>query len=136
VVTSRLPRAIETADAALDALGAKKTPIRRDDALEPGARPEATAAAVESARAEGRGGSRGAREGAVVVWLVGHDPNLTNALARWTGASPSALRLKKGAVAVVESDVPAPREGAARLVALWQPKDLERLTSRRPRRRR
>jgi phosphohistidine phosphatase SixA len=131
VVTSRLARATETAAAALAAAGAKARTLR-DDALEPHAPPEDAAEAIDAAWREA-GPRRAGRRGRV-VWMVGHDPHLSRLAAFWLAAGEAAVLLKKGAVAVLRCEG-APARGAARLTALWQPKDLKRLLAEPSRRR-
>jgi phosphohistidine phosphatase SixA len=122
-VTSRLVRAIQTADAAIEGAGRKARTIRHD-ALEPHAAPEEAADALAAARERGGGGRK--RDG-LVVWLVGHDPHLSRLLAFWLAADDATVALKKGSVAVLRCEDTG--RGGGRLRALWQPKDLKRLVA-------
>jgi phosphohistidine phosphatase len=89
IISSQAARARATAEAAAGALGVKK--VRVDEALNPGA---SWAAIRRVLRQEGAA--------AETVALVGHDPDLSAALAAWTGAA--GIEMKKGAVAWLETD--------------------------------
>ena len=51
------------------------------------------------------------------VLLVGHEPDFTREVGRLTGAN---VKLKKGGIAVVDGST---------LVALWRPKELQRIAA-------
>ncbi len=63
-------------------------------------------------------GAPAAPEAVPVRWLVGHDPHLTRLLAHLLGTAPEALRLSKGAFAVVSLDARGAAAGAGTLVCL------------------
>lgn len=141
VWTSRLRRASETATVALGACGAAprilptaalspdaeplritralaKTPPVRDDLAGPVVAPAPSAAPPPEARETPAPSAGPVPAPAPVRWLVGHDPHLTRLLARLLGAPPDALRLSKGAFAVVSLDARGPRPRAGTLVCL------------------
>ncbi len=139
VWTSRLRRASETVTAALGACGAAPL-ILRTSAMAPDADPQRIAKALArtppafsdregpvlppatSARPPSDVGGApvpAPRPRVVPVrWIVGHDPHLTRVLAHLLGTSPDALRLSKGAFAVVALDARGPGAGAGTLVCL------------------
>jgi phosphohistidine phosphatase SixA len=123
VVTSALPRAVETADHALASIGDASVPRVRDEALEPEAPPEDAARALAAARKSLRRAGRARSPNPLVVWVVGHDPSLSRLLSFWTGEAAVALR--KGALALVE--FPGSRLGAGdgTLRLLLQPRDAK-----------
>ena len=104
--SSKLVRAVETAGIAAkaaDSLGAR---IETSD-LAPDAAPERIVTARWGARpAAPRAKARKGRSAKVpvtdVLWVVGHEPHLSLLIGHVTGAPPRAIRLGKGAVAVVE----------------------------------
>ncbi len=151
---SRLRRASETLAVALEACGGSPHVVRTA-ALAPDADPTravrllATAfradhdpvpPAVAPPDAAGTTATSPARSGAgaspaepppapaPVRWLVGHDPHLTRLLAHLLGAAPEALRLSKGAFAVVSLDARGPAAGAGTLVGLVPADALKALT--------
>ncbi|MBL9085574.1 MAG: histidine phosphatase family protein [Planctomycetia bacterium] len=138
VFTSRLARAVETADIASLAVGAD---VRRvpTAALAPDAAPERivralldtpppTAARREGhARPAGRRASRPGTPAAVVRWLVGHEPHLSRLLGFLTGTPAAAVELAKGGFAVVETDGRGPAEAAAKLRLLVEADALKAL---------
>jgi phosphohistidine phosphatase len=95
VLTSPLPRALQTAELFCEAVGG--TPVT-DDGLRPGAtwgRMARTMAAHPDARR---------------VMFVGHEPDLSSAMAELTGAA--SIRLRKGAVGCLEfAGEPEPASG-------------------------
>jgi phosphohistidine phosphatase len=137
VFTSRLARALETADVAAAAVGGD---VRRipTAALAPDALPERivralldtpppTPARAPPARPAGRRASRAAPPSPVVRWLVGHEPHLSRLLAYLTGAPAASVELGKGGFAVLEADGRGPTEGGAKLRLLVAPDALKAL---------
>jgi phosphohistidine phosphatase len=114
VWTSRLRRAQETGEVAGKAAGFDG-PALESVALGPDASAERTLLAL---RASPRRGVR---------WLVGHEPSLSRLVGHLTGSPASAVRMGKGAVAVVEFPDRRVAAGAGRLVALLSPEALKAL---------
>ena len=100
VVTSPLPRALQTAEVAAEQL---KTKLRQDEALEPGFGIGELSTVLKRHRAK-------------VLMLVGHEPDFSSVISALTGAS---LKLSKAGVALVDIDQEA-QEG--RLLWLFPPK--------------
>jgi len=100
IVTSPLPRALQTAEIATDYLKAK---LRKDELLAPGF-------GISELRTVLK------RHHAKVFMLVGHEPDFTNVISGLSGAS---LKLSKAGVALLEVD-PESEEG--RLLWLFPPK--------------
>jgi phosphohistidine phosphatase len=100
VVTSPLPRALQTAEVAAEQL---KTKLRQDEALEPGF-------GISELRTLLK------RHGSKVLMLVGHEPDFTSVISALTGAS---LKLSKAGVALVDLD---PETEKGRLLWLFPPK--------------
>jgi phosphohistidine phosphatase len=100
VVSSPLPRALQTAEVAAEQL---KTKLRQDEALEPGF-------GISELRTLLK------RHGSKVLMLVGHEPDFTSVIAALTGAS---LKLSKAGVALVDFD---PETEKGRLLWLFAPK--------------
>ena len=95
VVTSPLPRALQTAELLCEAVGGE--PVG-DDRLRPGA----SWADLARAMADHPDARR--------VMFVGHEPDLSTAVADLTGAA--SVRLRKGGMACVEFDgIPEPGGG-------------------------
>jgi len=95
VISSPLPRALQTAEALCDAVGGE--PVT-DDRLRPGASWDDLARAM-TAHPEARR-----------VMFVGHEPDLSAAMAALTGAA--SVRMRKGGLACVEFyGVPEPGGG-------------------------
>lgn len=109
VVSSPLPRALQTAELLVEGL-ALELDIVVDDRLRPGASTSDLGAAL------------GAHGPAERVAFVGHDPDLSDALAHLSGAA--SIGLRKGGMACLEFDG-EPRGGAGRLRWLLDP-DLYR----------
>jgi len=86
IVTSPLPRAVQTAEVAADYLKAK---LRKDETLAPGFDRSDLRTVVK-------------RHGATVLMLVGHEPDFTNIISGLTGA---CLKLSKAGIALVEVDL-------------------------------
>ena len=97
VISSPLPRALETAELLVAGLDLSDPPIV-DDRLRPGAGgPDLARAMAEHPHARR-------------VAFVSHEPDLSSAVCLLTGAA--AVRLRKGAIACVEfPGVPEPRSG-------------------------
>lgn len=105
VISSPLPRAVQTAELLVDGVGLADRPIV-DARLAPGAGWSDLAQAMASYPDARR------------VMFVGHEPDLSRAVALLTGAS--SIRLRKGGVACVEfPGVPEP--GAGELAWLLDP---------------
>ena len=100
VVSSPLPRALQTAEVAAEQL---KTKLRQDEALEPGF-------GISELRTLLK------RHGSKVLMLVGHEPDFTSVISALTGAS---LKLSKAGVALVDFD---PETEKGRLLWLFPPK--------------
>ena len=100
VVSSPLPRALQTAEVAAEQL---KTKLRQDEALEPGF-------GISELRTLLK------RHGSKVLMLVGHEPDFTSVISALTGAS---LKLSKAGVALVDLD---PETEKGRLLWLFPPK--------------
>ena len=100
IVSSPLPRALQTADVAAEQL---KTKLRQDEALEPGFGVSELRTVLKRHRSK-------------VLMLVGHEPDFSSVISALTGAS---LKLSKAGVALVDID-PEAQEG--RLLWLFPPK--------------
>src|SRR5213592_1075211 len=100
IVTSPLPRALQTAEVAAEQL---KTKLRQDEALEPGF-------GISELR------SLLKRHGSKVLMVVGHEPDFSSVISALTGAS---LKLSKAGVAFVDID---PDTEKGRLLWLFPPK--------------
>jgi phosphohistidine phosphatase len=100
IVTSPLPRALQTAEIAAEQL---KTKLRQDEALEPGFGISELRTVLKRHRSK-------------VLMLVGHEPDFSSVISALTGAS---LKLSKAGVALVDIDQEA-QEG--RLLWLFPPK--------------
>jgi phosphohistidine phosphatase len=100
IVTSPLPRALQTAEVAAEQL---KTKLRQDEALEPGFGISELRTVLKRHRSK-------------VLMLVGHEPDFSSVISALTGAS---LKLSKAGVALVDID-PGAQEG--RLLWLFPPK--------------
>ena len=100
IVTSPLPRALQTAEVAVEQL---KTKLRQDEALEPGFGISELRTVLKRHRSK-------------VLMLVGHEPDFSSVISALTGTS---LKLSKAGVALVDIDSEA-QEG--RLLWLFPPK--------------
>lgn len=100
IVTSPLPRALQTAEVAAEQL---KTKLRQDEALEPGFGISELRTVLKRHRSK-------------VLMLVGHEPDFSSVISALTGAS---IKLSKAGVALVDID-PEAQEG--RLLWLFPPK--------------
>jgi phosphohistidine phosphatase len=100
VVTSPLPRALQTAEIAADQL---KIKLRQDEALEPGFGISELGTVLKRHRSK-------------VLVLVGHEPDFTTVISTLTGAS---LKLSKAGVALVDID---PESEKGKLFWLFPPK--------------
>ena len=100
VVSSPLPRALQTAEVAAEQL---KTKLRQDEALEPGF-------GISELRTLLK------RHGSKVLMLVGHEPDFTSVISALTDAS---LKLSKAGVALVDFD---PETEKGRLLWLFPPR--------------
>ena len=105
VISSPLPRALQTAELFVEGVGLPSPPVT-DDRLRPGASWEDLAGAA----AEHPDAQR--------VMFVGHEPDLSKAVAQLTGAS--SIRLRKGGLAAVEFDG-RPEPGRGELAWLIDP---------------
>jgi phosphohistidine phosphatase len=100
VVTSPLPRALQTAEIASEQL---KTKLQQDEALEPGFGITGLRTVLEQHHAK-------------ALMLVGHEPDFSSVISALTGAS---LKLSKAGVALVDLD---PETEKGRLLWLFPPK--------------
>jgi len=100
IVTSPLPRALQTAEIAAEQL---KTKLRQDEALEPGFGISELGTVLK-------------RHGTKLLMLVGHEPDFSSVMSALTGAS---LKLSKAGVALVDLD---PETEKGRLLWLFPPK--------------
>ena len=100
VVSSPLPRALQTAEVAAEQL---KTKLRQDEALEPGF-------GISELRTLLK------RHDSKVLMLVGHEPDFTSVISALTDAS---LKLSKAGVALVDFD---PETEKGRLLWLFPPR--------------
>jgi phosphohistidine phosphatase len=100
IVTSPLPRALQTAEVAADEL---KTKLRQDEALEPGFGISELRTVVK-------------RHGSKVLMLVGHEPDFSSVISALTGAF---LKLSKAGVVLVDIDLETEK---GRLLWLFPPK--------------
>lgn len=100
IVTSPLPRALQTAEVAAEQL---KTKLRQDEALEPGFGISELKTVLKRHRSK-------------VLMVVGHEPDFSSLISALTGAS---AKLSKAGVALVDID-PEAEEG--RLLWLFPPK--------------
>ena len=97
VISSPLPRALQTAELLVEGVGVTREPIV-DDRLRPGAE-WGDFARLIAAHGDARR-----------VMFVGHEPDLSSAVCLLTGAA--AVRLRKGGVACVEfPGIPDPGSG-------------------------
>jgi len=97
VLTSPLPRALETAELVMEGIGMGGTPVV-DDQLRPGADWGDLARAMA------------AHPDARRVMFVGHEPDLSSAMRLLTGAA--SVRMRKGGIGCVEfPGVPEPGGG-------------------------
>ncbi len=137
VWTSRLPRAVETADSAIAAARAEVEPSRiATAALAPDAPPDRLVRLLDdtpprTAVEEGdavprrrRARGRGRDSETVVRWIVGHEPGLTRLLGYLVAGQPQGIEMKKGAVAVVHAESGRAEGGSCRLLALLPPAAL------------
>lgn len=107
VITSAAVRAHDTAQGLVKAFGGGR--LRVEPALNPGAGPSAYLRALPA------GGWK--RDGLVV--LVGHEPDLSAAVAELMGGEGVRLKMKKGACAEVEWNAPRGGELRALLDPSW-----------------
>ncbi|HYM52292.1 MAG TPA: histidine phosphatase family protein [Candidatus Dormibacteraeota bacterium] len=105
VISSPLPRALQTAELFVEGVGLPNPPVA-DDRLRPGASwGDLAAAAAEHPDAQR-------------VMFVGHEPDLSSAVEELTGAS--SIRLRKGGLAGVEFPG-SPEPGSGELAWLIDP---------------
>jgi phosphohistidine phosphatase len=100
IVTSPLPRALQTAEIAAEQL---KTKLRQDEALEPGFGIGELSAVLKRHRSK-------------VLMLVGHEPDFSSVISALTGGF---LKMSKAGVALVDID---PETEKGRLLWLFPPK--------------
>jgi phosphohistidine phosphatase len=100
IVTSPLPRALQTAEAAAEQL---KTKLRQDEALEPGFGIGELSAVLKRHRSK-------------VLMLVGHEPDFSSVISALTGGF---VKMSKAGVAMVDID---PETEKGRLLWLFPPK--------------
>jgi phosphohistidine phosphatase len=100
IVTSPLPRALQTAEVAAEQLKAK---VRQDETLEPGFGISGLRTVLKRHRSK-------------VLMLVGHEPDFSSVISALTGAF---LKLSKAGVALVDIDLETEK---GRLLWLFPPK--------------
>jgi phosphohistidine phosphatase len=100
IVTSPLPRALQTAEVAAEQL---KTKLRQDEALEPGFGISELSTVLKRHRSK-------------VLMLVGHEPDFSSVISALTGGF---LKMSKAGVALVDID---PETEKGRLLWLFPPK--------------
>src|SRR6185437_1700440 len=100
IVTSPLPRALQTAEVAAEEL---KTKLRQDEALEPGFGISELRTVVK-------------RHGSKVLMLVGHEPDFSSVISALTGGF---VKMSKAGVALIDVD---PETEKGRLLWLFPPK--------------
>ena len=100
IVTSPLPRALQTAEAAAEQL---KTKLRQDEALEPGFGISELSTVLKRHRSK-------------VLMLVGHEPDFSSVISALTGGF---IKMSKAGVALIDID---PETEKGRLLWLFPPK--------------
>jgi phosphohistidine phosphatase len=100
ILTSPLPRALQTAEAAADELKAK---LRQDEALEPGFGISKLSTVLKRHRSK-------------VLMLVGHEPDFSSVISALTGGF---VKMSKAGVALIDID---PETEKGRLLWLFPPK--------------
>jgi phosphohistidine phosphatase len=100
IVTSPLPRALQTAEAAAEEL---KTKLRQDEALEPGFGISELSTVLKRHRSK-------------VLMLVGHEPDFSSVISAVTGGF---VKMSKAGVALIDID---PETEKGRLLWLFPPK--------------
>jgi phosphohistidine phosphatase len=100
IVTSPLPRALQTAEAAAEEL---KTKLRQDEALEPGFGISELSTLLKRHRSK-------------VLMLVGHEPDFSSVISALTGG---LVKMSKAGVALVDID---PETEKGRLLWLFPPR--------------
>jgi phosphohistidine phosphatase len=100
IVTSPLPRALQTAEAAAEQLKAK---LCQDEALEPGFGISELSTVLKRHRAK-------------VLMLVGHEPDFSSVISALTGGF---IKMSKAGVALIDLD---PETEKGRLLWLFPPK--------------
>ena len=126
---STAPRVIATAALAPEALPERISKALLETPPAPLPRPdEKEAASSASPRGRGKTSDKARSETAPVVrWLIGHEPHLSRLCGYLTGAPPSAFRLQKGGIALLECDGRGPQAGACHLEGLYRPEALKHL---------
>ena len=100
IVTSPLPRALQTAEVAAEQL---KTKLRQDEALEPGFGISKLSTVLKRHRSK-------------VLMLVGHEPDFSSVISALTGGF---VKMSKAGVALIDID---PETEKGRLLWLFPPK--------------
>jgi phosphohistidine phosphatase len=100
IVTSPLPRALQTAEVAAEQL---KTKLRQDEVLEPGFGISELSTVLKRHRSK-------------VLMLVGHEPDFSSVISALTGGF---LKMSKAGVALIDID---PETEKGRLLWLFPPK--------------
>ena len=100
VVSSPLPRALQTAEIAAEQL---KTKLRQDEALEPGFGMSELSTVLKRHRSK-------------VLMLVGHEPDFSSVISALTGGF---IKMSKAGVALIDID---PETEKGRLLWLFPPK--------------
>ena len=100
IVSSPLPRALQTAEVAAEQL---KTKLRQDEALEPGFGISELSTVLKRHRSK-------------VLMLVGHEPDFSSVISALTGGF---IKMSKAGVALIDID---PETQKGRLLWLFPPK--------------
>src|SRR4029450_3360046 len=100
IVTSPLPRALQTAEVAAEQL---KTKLRQDEALEPGFGISEVGTVLKRHRSK-------------VLMLVAHEPDFSSVISALTGGF---LKMSKAGVALIDID---PETEQGRLIRIFPPK--------------
>ena len=100
IVSSPLPRALQTAEVAAEQL---KTKLRQDEALEPGFGISELSTVLKRHRSK-------------ILMLVGHEPDFSSVISALTGGF---IKMSKAGVALVDID---PENEKGRLLWLFPPK--------------
>lgn len=138
------PRVTPTEALTPDAIPERILRVLADTPLRPfGPRDQTDPEAQAALNAPGRrGGGRRAVNGAggenrhpiegspIVRWVVGHEPHLGRLAALATGAPATALRFRKGSIAVIEFEGRRPAAGTGILTGLLDPDALRALSRR------
>ena len=112
ILASPFVRAWQTAEMLGEAIG---SPVRFCEALQPGTPLRLAMAEIRNVAKEGK-----------LIFVVGHNPDLSVLASRSIGARSGAISLKKGGMALVEFEA-RPALGKGTLGWLLQPEEMKRL---------